>query len=318
MKRFSIFAFICILALTFTACSESTGNTNTSATKSANPSFELAQSSSNTSTSASGARNNDARAEKISLEQADKSLSAPAPSERKVIRNANLILETPATEDAGRKISQIVESKGGFVVSSDTQARNNTNGATGVSTVTLIVRVPAAQFEQTVDEIRKTSARVVQEKVSGQDVTEEFIDLEARIKTKKALEAQFLEIMKSSRTVTDALEVQRQLAEVRGEIEQVEGRRKFLESQTSLSTINVTLNPPAAFAASSNGFFYQLGRAFSNGIDAALNVVLFLVTATLALLPLILLLGIPFWLIIRYLRKRIYRAKLAQQLAKED
>jgi hypothetical protein len=180
------------------------------------------------------------------------------------------------------------------------------------------LRVPAAQFDAAVNEIRQTALRVVQEKVSGQDVTEEFIDLEARINAKKALEAQFLEIMKQSRTVADALQVQRELSEVRGEIEKLEGRRKFLESQTSLSTINITLNPPAAFAASSNGFFYQLGRAFSNGIDAALQIVLFLITAFLALLPIIIILGVPLYLLYRYFRRRFKRRKLAEELAQEE
>lgn len=253
----------------------------------------------------------------VSLDQADKAKNAPAVTERKIIRNANLSLETDTPEEAGRKVAAIAESKGGFVVSSDTQARAVTGGAER-STVSMVVRVPAAQFDAAVGEIRQTASRVVQEKVAGQDVTEEFIDLEARINAKKALETQFLEIMKQSRTVADALQVQRELAEVRGEIEKLEGRRKFLESQTSLSTINVTLNPPAVFAASSNGFFYQLGRAFSNGIDAALQIVLFLITAFLALLPIIILLGVPIWLLIRYFRRRIKRHKLAQELAQNE
>lgn len=253
----------------------------------------------------------------VSLDQADKAKNAPAVTERKIIRNANLSLETDTPEETGRKVAAIAEGKGGFVVSSDTQARAVSGGAER-STVSMVVRVPAAQFDAAVGEIRQTASRVVQEKVAGQDVTEEFIDLEARINAKKALEAQFLEIMKQSKTVADALQVQRELAEVRGEIEKLEGRRKFLESQTSLSTINVTLNPPAAFAASSNGFFYQLGRAFSNGIDAALQIILFLITAFLALIPLLILFGVPVWLLIRYFRRRIKRHKLAQELAQNE
>ncbi|MEP6924693.1 MAG: DUF4349 domain-containing protein [Pyrinomonadaceae bacterium] len=308
MRQLPKIILFSLITLTFTACA----NTFEKSTAPQESMATVSQKSA--ADNGSGAP----QAEKISLEQADNSQNAPTITERKIIRNANLTLESATTEEVGRKIAQIAEQRGGFVVSSDMQARTNSSGEANGSTVNLVVRVPAAQFEQTVAEIRQTSNRVVQEKVSGQDVTEEFIDLEARLKTKRALEAQFLEIMKQSRTVSDALEVQKQLAEVRGEIEKIEGKRKFLESQTSLSTITITLNPPAAFAASSNGFFYQVGRAFSNGIDAALNVVLFLITAILALFPLIVLFGVPIWLIFRYLRKRIQRAQLAQQLAKED
>ena len=76
-------------------------------------------------------------------------------------------------------------------------------------------------------------------------MTEEYIDLEARLRAQRALEAQFLEIMKTANKVSDALEVQRELANVRSEIERVEGRRRFLENQSSLSTIKVVLQTPA-------------------------------------------------------------------------
>jgi chromosome segregation ATPase len=75
-------------------------------------------------------------------------------------------------------------------------------------------------------------------------VTEEYIDLEARLRTQKALEAQFLEIMKQAHKISDALEVQRQIAEVRADIERIEGRRRFLENQSALSTITLMLQTP--------------------------------------------------------------------------
>lgn len=254
--------------------------------------------------------------QQISLEQTANAQNAPTATERKVIRNANLTLETNAPEEAGRKIASIAEAKGGFIINSETK----TSGANESSrtSVNVTVRVPAAQFDAAVAEIRQTAERVAQEKVSGQDVTEEFIDLEARIRTQKALEAQFLEIMKQARSVEDALEVQRQLAEVRGEIEKVEGRRKFLENQTSFSTITITLNTPGVFAPASTGFGSQLWRAFGDGIDAALFVVLGLIRIFLALLPLLILFGIPIWLVVRHFRKKWRRARLAQELAEEE
>ncbi|HEX8567839.1 MAG TPA: DUF4349 domain-containing protein [Pyrinomonadaceae bacterium] len=253
---------------------------------------------------------------KISLEQTANAQNAPAATERKVIRNANLTLETNAPEESGRKIAAIAEAKGGFVVNSETK----TSGAdeSTRTSVNVTVRVPATQFEAAVAEIRQTAERVAQEKVSGQDVTEEFIDLEARIRTQKALEAQFLEIMKAARSVADALEVQKQLAEVRGEIEKVEGRRKFLENQTSFSTITITLNAPTVFAAASTGFGAQLWRALGDGVDAALFVILGLIRVFLAMLPLLILFGIPIWLIVRHFRKKWRRVRLAQQIAQEE
>src|SRR6185295_6582072 len=102
-----------------------------------------------------------------------------------------------------------------------------------------------------------------QEKVSGQDVSEEYLDLEARIRSKKALETQFLEIMKQARKVSDALEVQGELADVRTEIERFEGRRRFLENQSTLSTITATLQMPAPLVvATTTGFSHSIKEAF--------------------------------------------------------
>jgi Flp pilus assembly protein TadB len=142
------------------------------------------------------------------------------------------------------------------------------------------------------------------------------MDLEARIRSKQALEAQFLEIMKQARSVTDALEVQRQLSEVRGEIERLEGRRRFLENQSSLSTITVTLQPSQPLVNTS-GFFYKVKRAFGSGVDIAASITLFLVQFIVAIIPVVVLIFLPIWLLLRYLLRRLRRARLNQKLAQE-
>ena len=135
--------------------------------------------------------------------------------------------------------------------------------------ITLVVRVPETQFGSALDQIGSTGSRVIQEKTTGQDVTEEFIDLEARLKTQKALELQFLEIMKQANKVPDALEVQRQIAEVRTEIEKLEGRKRFLENRASLSTISVSLQSPTAIAVNTSGFGRNIREAVADGVDVA-------------------------------------------------
>jgi hypothetical protein len=261
---------------------------------------------------------NTAAAKAVSLEQADKSKDAPtdAPVERKVIRNAELNLEAASPEEAQQKITAIAESRGGFVVES--QQSSTTAQATSHDRVTMTLRVPAEKFNETLDEIRKLAGRVVTETVKGQDVTEEFIDIEARLKTKKALEAQFLEIMKQGKTVEDALGVQKELATVRGEIEQIEGRKRFLESQTSLSTIKLTLQTPTVFSANSSGFFYQVGRSFSSGFEVALNFILGFISLIIAILPFLVLVVLPIYLVMRYFWRKRKRRVMAQKLAQEE
>lgn len=121
----------------------------------------------------------------VSLKQADQSQSMAEAMNRKILRNAELRLEVAAAIEAQRKITSIAESLGGFVVTSESTERQNANAATQDLEVNLVIRVPAPQFGAALEQIRSAGTRVIQEKTTGEDVTEEFIDLEARIKTQR-------------------------------------------------------------------------------------------------------------------------------------
>ncbi|MEO7674699.1 MAG: DUF4349 domain-containing protein [Pyrinomonadaceae bacterium] len=252
----------------------------------------------------------------ISLEQTTASQINTAPTDRKIIRNAELNLEAENPEQAQQQITAITELKGGFVVES--QQSSSDRKSTTRDTVVMTVRVPAEKFGETLEEIRKTASRVVVESVKGQDVTEEFIDIEAQLKAKKALEQQFMEIMKRANTVDDALSVQSQLADVRGEIERIEGRKRFLENQASLSTIKIRLQTAKVFAASSEGFGDRVAESFSRGFDIALNFILGLVTFVIGALPFALFIGVPGYLIARFVMRRRNRPMSASDIAKEE
>ncbi|MBA3692784.1 MAG: DUF4349 domain-containing protein [Acidobacteria bacterium] len=301
MKKTKFIAIL-LLASFFWACSSNATDTSVSTTKNV-PS--LTEKISDVTPQA-----------QVSLNQAEQTQIAPIAVERKIIRNADLQLEANAPEEAQQKITQIAESKGGFVVES-TQSSSDVK-ATTRDTVTMTVRVPSAKFDEALSEIRQTASRVIVESVKGQDVTEEFIDIEARLKTQKALEAQFLEIMKRSNSVEDALNVQTEIAQVRGEIEKIEGRKRFLESQASLSTVKIKLQSPTAFSANSTGFFYQLKEAFGDGFSAALNFILILVKILIALLPFLILIVLPIYLLIRYILRKNRKQKLASDIAREE
>lgn len=248
-------------------------------------------------------------AAQVSLKQADQSQSIAEAMDRKIIRNADLTLEVGAPADVQRKISSIAESLGGFVVTSESKIRQIGDAKQELE-VNLVVRVPASQFGAALDQIRSAGSRVIQEKIVGQDVTEEFIDLEARARTQKALEAQFLEIMKRANKVEDALEVQRQIAEVRTEIEKLEGRKRFLENRASLSTISVKLQSPTAIAVSTSGFGRNIREAVVDSVDVAAAIVLFLIRFVIVVIPIFLLIILPGWLLARYVFRRVRRMRV--------
>jgi uncharacterized protein DUF4349 len=251
--------------------------------------------------------NKDAHMQQVSLNQADQSQSMAEAMDRKIIRNADLTLEVTAPADAQRKITSITEALGGFVVTSESKQGESGDPARQDLEVTLVVRVPALQFGSALNQIRGAGSRVIQEKITGLDVTEEFIDLEARIKTQKALELQFLEIMKQASKVADALEVQRQIADVRTEIEKLEGRRRFLENRASLSTITVGLKSPAAIAVNPSGFGRNIRVAVADSVDVATAIVLFLVRFVIVMIPIVVLIVLPGGLLARYFLRRAKR-----------
>ncbi|MFL6230046.1 MAG: DUF4349 domain-containing protein [Pyrinomonadaceae bacterium] len=250
------------------------------------------------------------KTQQISFDPTGQNAPVTVVPDRKVIRNAELTVETGSPAEAQRKLASVAEASGGFVVTSESKQDGRTPGARSAEIVTLEMRVPAAQFDAVINAVRGVGGRVIQEKISGKDVTEEYIDMEARLRAQRALEAQILEIMKRAQRVSDALEVNAQLALVRSEIERLEGRRRFLENQSSLSTIKITLQPAAPLvSAETTGFFSNLRRAFGDGVDFAAALVVGMVRVVVTLLPVALLLCLPAWVAWRVLRRKVRRAK---------
>jgi hypothetical protein len=258
----------------------------------------------------------DAQQQKVALKEVDNEGSSSAAFERKIIRNAEITMEVSSTTDTQHRVASIAETNGGFVVTSEAKQRDNVDPAQRTLDIKLVVRVPSPQFGVTFDEIKKLATNTPQENVSGQDVTEEFIDLEARIKTQKALEQQFLEIMRQAYKVADALEVQRQIADVRTDIEKLEGRKRFLENRASLSTITVNIQAPKpVIAVTSTGFGQNVREAVSDSIGMASDIVLFFVRFAILMIPILLFIGLPSALVARFLMRRAKRLRLAQALA---
>jgi len=257
--------------------------------------------------------------EKVSLNDVDKEGSTAEAADRKIIRNADITIEVPSTTDAQHQVTSIAETHGGFVVTSEAKQRENNDPAQRTLDIKLVVRVPSNQFGRAFDEIKKLAGNTPSEQVTSQDVTEDFIDLEARIKTQKALEVQFLEIMRQAHKIADALEVQRQIAEVRTEIEKLEGRKRFLENRSSLSTINVNIQTPKpVITVTQTGFGHSLREAVSDSVTLASDMVLFFARFVIMMVPVFLFLFLPLGLVGRYLIRRAKRMRLAAALATPD
>lgn len=222
---------------------------------------------------------------------------ASAESPRKVIKNAEMRVESDDPDELQRVITSIAENNRGFVVSLDHSMSDISSNVR--DSISITIRVPADRFSIAVDSIHTSAGRFLVESIKGDDVTEEFVDIEARLRAKRSLETQFMEIMKRAETVDDALSVQRQLADVRSEIEKIEGRSRFLKDQATLSTIKVHIQTPSSIAANSVSAVSRLGDSLERGVDFAFNLFLGLVTFVVGAFPLAVVFGIPGFLIVR-------------------
>lgn len=157
--------------------------------------------------------------------------------ERKVIHQAQLELKVKNLEKAQMKIENKAAEYGGYVVESNVY-REDEELVEG----TITVRVPEAHFQDFLTDSEGEASKVVRRNVTGQDVTEQYVDLKARLKSKRAVEERLLAFMKDAEKTEDLLKISSDLAVVQEEIEQLTGQMKYLENQTSYSTVTITLS----------------------------------------------------------------------------
>jgi hypothetical protein len=235
----------------------------------------------------------------------------PIPSatvDRKIVRTGALELTVQNPAEAAEKIRFIAESMGGYLESAQI------GGTKDAPFASLTIRVPAAQFEAAKAGIRKLAARVDNETIGAQDVTRQYVDMEARIRNLRAEEAQYLTIMKSAYKVDDLLQVSEKLSEVRGEIEQQQAEFQTLSKQVETVAITVTMRALADAQVFGLNWrpLYQLKVAARNGLDAladfaaTMTGVLFYLPVVLAWTVTLFFTGLFGWRLIRWTGKTFF------------
>jgi len=187
-----------------------------------------------------------------------------APDDRKMIRNGAMDLIVKSPRDTSEKIRHLAQQFGGFLVSSET------SGGEDASTASLIIRVPAARFEDARAEIRKLGLHVESEKLEAQDVTRQYVDQSARLRNLHAQEMQYLGILRQAKTVKDTLEVSDKLNEVRGEIEQQQAEFDALSKQVETVALTISLRAEAEAKVFGLNWrpLYQVKLAAREGLDS--------------------------------------------------
>lgn len=237
---------------------------------------------------------------------ADTTTAPTDASSGKIIKTGSIDMTATDVAQTTDGITSSVEGLGGFV-----QNASRSEDANGLSSAYVTVRVPNAQFDAALTAIKALGTHVNNESIQGDDVTEQYTDLSARLTAAKAQEAQYLVILTSAKTVGDVLAVQEHLSIVRADIESLQGQIAYLENRTSLSTISVTITEePSGTIPSSNDKF-DLGRdaalAWAFVISSAEQLLSVLVWVLIVGAPIAILAGIVA-LIARAIRNRSQRS----------
>lgn len=153
-----------------------------------------------------------------------------------VIYQADLQLRVKKFDQTVRSLEEKVEKYGGYIAESNV-ARQGEEYLSG----SITIRIPQTHFQNFLHDAEGEAAEVLQRNISGQDVSEEYVDLESRLKSKRVVEERLLSFMQNATKTEDLLKISADLAAVQEEIERIEGRMKFLENQTSYSTVTITL-----------------------------------------------------------------------------
>jgi hypothetical protein len=229
-----------------------------------------------------------------------------ATSQPQIIRTGEISLRVESLDSSARALGGIVTSAGGYIAGS-TRSGSRGSALTG----TFEVRVPSARFDAVLEGVRHLGS-IELETVTASDVTEEYIDLGARLSSQKQLEARILKLLEERPgKLADVVEIEQKLAEVRSTIEGIEGRMRYLTSRVAHSSLTVRMTEPGAIGTSETDTFGgRMSRAFDEGTEALVGLLAGLLTVIMALLPLIILAAVAWWIVRRVVRKRRERREV--------
>lgn len=213
----------------------------------------------------------------------------------KIIKTANLRFAT-ANIDESYALVQKSAQKYKAILQNDNTGKDYYSVYRNVT-----LRIPKQHFDAFINDLSKGVAYFDRKEISAQDVSEEFVDLEARLKAKQTLENRYLELLAKANKVSEILEIEKELATIREEIEAKEGQLNYLQSQVSMSTVTIEMYVENA---SGNNATVSYGRKMGNAIKSGFNGLSTFFLGILYIWPFILILAIVFFIVRYIIRKK--------------
>ena len=230
--------------------------------------------------------------------------------DRKIIKNAEVNVMVEDSDIAIDRLTQVVGDAGGYIVSSRVWYQTHLDGE-NYKYASITLGIPVDQFEVTMRRVRGLALRVTDENASGEDVTDQFVDLESRLSNLEATQARIQSFLEDAKSVDEALRINQELAQIEAQIEEVKGRMNYLSDRSAFSTITVTIAPelpeiePAPAPQSRPWTPSEtLKDATETLVKAYQGIVEFAIWVFVAVLPILVPPVLVIWMLIKLLRRK--------------
>lgn len=239
-------------------------------------------------------------------------------AERLIIRTGNIAMEVEDTLATKATIEEMVAgmaAEGAYVVSSNEYGGEDDS----LPHINMAIRVPAMQYGRAMDQLAGLAVTVLRRNETADDVTEEYVDLSARLESLEAARQRLLGIMEEARSTKDLLEAEQQLTHREAEIESIKGRMQYLSQSAALALIHVELQP--YLLSQPVGDTWRPLETVRRAFDALLNGLRgfadFLIFFVIALLPWLLLVLLALYIVWRIIRRLTGRKEKAAAKAED-
>ena len=244
------------------------------------------------------------QSENVQAEEGSTEANTTPSNDRMVIYTANLSIEVSSYQDTLKLVEQQIASSNGYIVESNSYSTGEENALEG----TITVRIPQEKFDGFLQAVENGSSKVLDRSIAGQDVTEEYVDLDARLKSKQIVEKRLVDFMEKAEKTEDLLKISIELSKVQEEIEQIKGKMKYLDNKVELATVTIhvvedKVNVPP-LENKDLDTWEKTKEQFMNSVNFVLKACSAIIVFIIGSLPILLILGGLLFIMLVIIRKR--------------
>ncbi|MBH5316911.1 DUF4349 domain-containing protein [Paenibacillus sp. GSMTC-2017] len=226
----------------------------------------------------------------------------------KIIYSANIVMEVDDLKETTNKLKNVIHLSGGYTLAF------NDNRSDGEIAASYTIKVPAKGFMSFIEDIAKIKNNHFGQSLSGEDVTEQYVDLESRLKAKQLVEQRLIIMMEKATKAADLLQFSNQLGAIQEEIEAIKGKIRYLDNNVALSTIELRIvqtdqTLQTSKAKKDNSFGSQLSGTLSGSANVVVEAIKWIIIIFVGALPVLAVLAIVFIPIRILMKRRSYQGK---------